>query len=124
MEIYIYIYIYIYICIYISANSFYLSQCCGLGVPAPKPKPLPFSLHHDVKSLACADDATLALCLDGTVHHWGMSWTPRALPAGIPTRIPELKDVIQIAVTPPGYYHERHAARRPGFSAAAVTRSG
>ena len=53
-------YTYIHIRIYLF-NLLHMSllQCCGLGVSAPKPKPISFSLHHDVKSLACADDATL-----------------------------------------------------------------
>lgn len=97
-------------------------ECCGLSAPTPRPTPLPFSVQHALLSLTCADDATLALCTDGSVFHWGRSWRPAAPMVTAPVRIPQLQDVIALAATPPGYYHERRQAR--GFSAAAITRAG
>jgi alpha-tubulin suppressor-like RCC1 family protein len=97
-------------------------DCCGLSAPTPRPTPLPFSIQHELLSFTCADDATLALCADGSVFHWGRSWRPSAPVVTSPTRIPQLRDVVALAATPPGYYHERRQGL--GFSAAAITRAG
>jgi len=97
-------------------------ECSGLLSKATKPTLLPFSIDHEVRSITCADNATLALCLDGTVYHWGVSWAPGVPSVMSPMRVPELKNVVALAATPPGYYHNRRYSH--GFSAAAITRAG
>ena len=94
----------------------------GIAGGSSVPRLLPFSRMHEVRSLTCADNATLALGMDGSVWHWGRSWLPHGDAVPEPVRIPELSGVAALSATPPGYDHER--SQRRGFSAAAVTHGG
>jgi len=94
----------------------------GIAGGSSVPRLLPFSRMHEVRSLTCADNATLALGMDGSVWHWGRSWLPHGDAVPEPVRVPELGGVAALSATPPGYDHER--SQRRGFSAAAVTHGG
>eukprot|EP00750_Incisomonas_marina_P029011 INCI7023.7.p1 GENE.INCI7023.7~~INCI7023.7.p1 ORF type:complete len:1090 (+),score=157.85 INCI7023.7:1929-5198(+) len=96
----------------------------GQDHASPSPTLLPFSQTHSVWRIVCADQATFAVTVDGSVWHWGMMWDSNREEDAVrvPTRIKELRDVQAIACTPPGYYHGRIRSR--GFNCAAITRSG
>lgn len=87
----------------------------GLAAACPRPQLLEFSLAQPIKQIACANEATLALTLDGAVWQWGVWCAPsteRGLAATLtintqPTRVRGLKDIEQIACSTPGYFHSR-----------------
>ena len=91
----------------------------------PRPTILPFAMARQVLQVACTDEATLALTIEGSVWHWGKYWL-RHLAAEVqhtePTLLPELRDVASVAVSVPGYHHHRRIAS--GYTCAAVTRNG
>lgn len=81
----------------------------GQDHASPTPTLLPFSQTHSVWRIVCADQATFAVTVDGSVWHWGMMWDSNREEDAVrvPTRIEELRDVQAVACTPPGYYHGR-----------------
>lgn len=99
----------------------------GLAKAASKPTLLDFSITRSVRAVVCADDATFAVCDDGTLYHWGRSWEPdferqEARTQLAPTRVAGLSDVVSVACTPSGYYHGR--GRSLGYTCAALTAAG
>ena len=99
----------------------------GLAKAASKPTLLDFSITRSVRAVVCADDATFAVCDDGTLYHWGRSWEPdferqEARTQLAPTRVAGLSDVVSVACTPSGYYHGR--GRSLGYTCAVLTAAG
>eukprot|EP00927_Polykrikos_kofoidii_P057530 TRINITY_DN5166_c0_g3_i1.p1 TRINITY_DN5166_c0_g3~~TRINITY_DN5166_c0_g3_i1.p1 ORF type:complete len:1629 (-),score=297.62 TRINITY_DN5166_c0_g3_i1:33-4919(-) len=95
----------------------------GFEEACPKPTLLHFSLTHSVVRIVCSDQSTMALTEGGDVWFWGKSWLQGVEPdCPRPTRIPELQDVMSVAVSPAGYHHLRRHWQ--GYSCAAITRSG
>ena len=87
---------------------------------------LVFPMQEQIFSVTCTDAATLALTVGGAVLHWGASWDPDREHTAVPTELPELSDVEQLACTPPGYFHGRGANdwdSGSGYSCAALTRT-
>ena len=103
----------------------------GLETDAVKPTLLDFSITRSITNVVCGDEATFAVCDDGSLYHWGKRWEPDferpVLEASremttTPTKVAGLSDVLQVACTPSGYYHGR--GRAFGYTVAALTSSG
>jgi hypothetical protein len=99
------------------------AELSGLAAASPQPVRLVFQMQEQILSVTCTDDATLALTVGGAVLHWGASWDPDREHTAVPTELPELADVEQLACTPAGYFHGR-SRETSGYSCAALTRSG
>mmetsp|Transcript_32458 Transcript_32458/g.74768 ORF Transcript_32458/g.74768 Transcript_32458/m.74768 type:complete len:518 (-) Transcript_32458:1511-3064(-) len=84
----------------------------GLAHACPRPQLLEFSLAQPIVQIACTNEATLALTIDGGVWQWGV-WCAkpsrgRELTINTqPTRVRGLRDIAQVACSAPGYYHSR-----------------
>ena len=48
----------------------------GLETDASKPTLLDFSITRSVVNVVCGDEATFAVCDDGSLYHWGKRWEP------------------------------------------------
>eukprot|EP00928_Gymnodinium_smaydae_P030743 TRINITY_DN22775_c0_g4_i1.p1 TRINITY_DN22775_c0_g4~~TRINITY_DN22775_c0_g4_i1.p1 ORF type:complete len:1701 (+),score=392.27 TRINITY_DN22775_c0_g4_i1:58-5160(+) len=102
------------------------AEVTGMATACRIPTLLELSLSMPILRLTCADDATFALAEAGTVWFWGRSWSPRGQPdCPSPTQLPELSDIVSVAVSPAGYHHGRNILRTNfGYSCAAVDRAG
>ena len=86
------------------------------------PIPLPLASQVAIAELVATDGATFAMTKYGSVWHWGRHWFPMMPNQLQPRKIEELKGVVSIRCTPPGYFHARAGSR--GISCAAITHTG
>ena len=79
----------------------------GLETDAAKPTLLDFSIARSITKVVCGDEATFAVCDDGTLYHWGKRWEPDferpVLEASremtmTPTKVAGLADVVASGV--------------------------